>query len=1010
MIRVVFAGVFALCAARCFPQGFSPSVAASKMTLEDNLQVSLVAAEPMITQPVCIEFDDRGRLWVVQYVQYPNPSGLQRAKVDRWSRTTYDRVPDPPPRGPKGADRITILEDRDGDGKMDDAHDFVSGLNLATGIAFGHGGVFVLNVPYLLFYPDRDGNDVPDTDPDVLLTGFGMEDAHSVANSLTWGPDGWLYGCQGSTVTARVRGIEFQQGVWRYHPLTHEFELFCEGGGNSWGLDFDAEGELIYSTNAGPYRCLHGVQGAYLWKSFGKHGPLHNPYAFGWFDHIPQGNPTGGHVAVGGLIYQERQLPERYRGRYVCGDLLGHGIEWNQLSRRGTTFSSAHAGYALQANDTWFAPSDLTVSPDGALYVSDWCDQRTAHPDPDAAWDRSNGRIYRISTNGSHPIPAPDLQSKSSLELVALLLGANDWTERRARHLLADRRDASVTAQLLQQIRVEPTAAAVQALWALNVSGGFDKAAANETLTHSSPVVRKWAVRLLGDARRVTASQVATFARMAAQDASVRVRAQLASTAKRLPPSDALPVLAALIQRDSDAADPYVPLLIWWALEAHAVPDLDGVLHLATNAALRDTALMRDTLLTRLMRRWIAEGTEATQDAAAELIATATSEAERARLFAAMAQGFDDRPVATTEPGSGGLFQKSAAAVIRSERTARVKESISPAIAAQFNKAWQQETRDATMITLGVRLGRAEAETLARALATDASASDELRARMISLIGTLAEARDVPLLMTMASHPSERLALVAMDALTSFEMPELGTQLLRLMKTMRGKALVRLQQVLLSRKDWARELLLEVDAGRSSPETIARDEMRVVAQHGDAALDALVAKHWGRITNGTPEEKLAEIRRLNNDLRAAHGDAAKGQIVFTRLCVSCHMLHGTGGRIGPDLTQANRADREFLLQSLVDPSATIRREYLASVVETMDGRVLTGVNADEASGSLVLGTITGGKEVIPLSRIRSVKTSDVSLMPEGLLKTLTPQELRDLFAFLESKPPGHSTK
>jgi putative heme-binding domain-containing protein len=186
--------------------------------------------------------------------------------------------------------------------------------------------------------------------------------------------------------------------------------------------------------------------------------------------------------------------------------------------------------------------------------------------------------------------------------------------------------------------------------------------------------------------------------------------------------------------------------------------------------------------------------------------------------------------------------------------------------------------------------------------------------------------------------------------------------------------------------------------------------MRVVAQHGDAALDALVAKHWGRITNGTPEEKLAEIRRLNNDLRAAHGDAAKGQIVFTRLCVSCHMLHGTGGRIGPDLTQANRADREFLLQSLVDPSATIRREYLASVVETMDGRVLTGVNADEASGSLVLGTITGGKEVIPLSRIRSVKTSDVSLMPEGLLKTLTPQELRDLFAFLESKPPGHSTK
>src|SRR6185312_8473953 len=145
--------------------------------------------------------------------------------------------------------RITILEDKDGDGRADAAKDFVSGLNLASGLAFGHGGVFVLQVPYLLFYPDRDHDDVPDGDPEVLLSGFGMEDAHSVANSLTWGPDGWLYGCQGSTVTARIvsgtlprvpdtfsapiksvqdaqkrpghkEAVEFQQGVWRYHPLT----------------------------------------------------------------------------------------------------------------------------------------------------------------------------------------------------------------------------------------------------------------------------------------------------------------------------------------------------------------------------------------------------------------------------------------------------------------------------------------------------------------------------------------------------------------------------------------------------------------------------------------------------------------------------------------------------------------------------------------------------------------------------------------------------------------------
>ena len=133
----------------------------------------------------------------------------------------YDRVPEPPPRGPRGADRITILEDTDGDGRADRAKDFVGGLNLTTGFAFGYGGVFVLNVPYLLFYPDRNRDDVPDGDPEVLLTGFGMEDTSSLANSLTWGPDGWLYGTQGTNITANIRGIEFQQGVWRYHPL-HE--------------------------------------------------------------------------------------------------------------------------------------------------------------------------------------------------------------------------------------------------------------------------------------------------------------------------------------------------------------------------------------------------------------------------------------------------------------------------------------------------------------------------------------------------------------------------------------------------------------------------------------------------------------------------------------------------------------------------------------------------------------------------------------------------------------------
>ncbi len=346
-------------------QGYLPGEAVKQMTVAEGLEVQLVASEPLVRQPVCIEFDDRGRLWVIQYLQYPNPNELQRVKVDRYSRTQYDRVPQPPPHGPRGADRITILTDSNGDGRMDQGHDFINGLNLASGLALGHGGVFVLNVPYLLFYPDRDRDDVPDSDPEVLLTGFGMQDAHSVANSLTWGPDGWLYGCQGSTVTANIRGIEFQQGVWRYHPKTRAFELFCEGGGNAWGLDFDRDGNLFYSTNFGGYVMLHGVQGGYFVKSFAKHGELHNPHAYGFLDHVPHTNFRGGHVTVGGIVYQGDALPKSWRGKYIAADLLGHGVYWHDVQSRGSTVVTSHGSEVLKANDNWFAPTDLTMGPDG---------------------------------------------------------------------------------------------------------------------------------------------------------------------------------------------------------------------------------------------------------------------------------------------------------------------------------------------------------------------------------------------------------------------------------------------------------------------------------------------------------------------------------------------------------------------------------------------------------------------------------------------------------------------
>jgi putative membrane-bound dehydrogenase-like protein len=998
---VVFVGLGPIVSVRA--QGTPPEEAAARMTVPDGFRVRVVAAEPTIRKPVAIEFDERGRLWVVQYLQYPNPAGLQRVRVDRYSRTVYDRTPEPPPRGPRGADRITILEEApEGEHPLVRAKDFMTGLNLATGIAFGHRGVFVLQTPYLLFYPDRDRDDVPDGDPQVLLSGFGMEDAHSVANSLTWGPDGWLYGCQGSTVTAHIRGIEFQQGVWRYHPITRRFELFCEGGGNSWGLDFDRRGELLYSTNVGGFCMLHGVQGGYYWKSFGKHGALHNAYAFGYFDHVPHRDFRGGHVTVGGVVYQGDSFPERFRGTYIAADLLGHAVYWHRLEPWGSTFRSAYGGDLLQANDPWFAPSDLTVGPDGAVYVADWHDKRTAHPDPDAEWDRTGGRVYKIEAKETRPTGRIDLARRSSTELVALLAHPNDWYVRTARRILAARRDPEVIFPLRTLVQEsKDDHLALEALWALYVSGGFDEDFAARLLDHRNPDVRRWTVRLLGDEERVSSAVARRLLDLAAREPDVTVRGQLACTAKRLPARDGLPIAHRLLLRNLDEHDPYVPLLLWWAVEHHTVAAVDEVLELFGSRAAWDEPLVRDVILERLMRRYAAEGTEATYVACARLLAAAPP-AGRGRMLAALDQGLRDRPDGKPLEYLGTLYTNLATPGRPTEARAPRGVKLPPVLDEPIRALWRDDTTDLALIRLAARQGRPAALDRAVALATDHGTATETRLAALDLLGELGTAACVGPLSGLLDGPEpETVQSAALIALQQLGTEETAAALLQRYPRLSGRLRSRTWDVLLSRRSWALALLRAVDRGQVAARDGSVEQLRVVALHHDAELDRLVRQHWGNVRGGTPEEKLAEMRRLANDLRAGPGDPARGRGLFGKHCAVCHRLFGEGNMVGPDLTHANRKDRDYLLASTVDPSAVIRKEYLSYTVQTSDGRVLTGLIAEQTAGSITLLDAKNQRAVVARGRIETIQESPVSLMPEGLLKGLRPDELRDLFAYLQ---------
>ncbi|MDP7020238.1 MAG: c-type cytochrome [Pirellulaceae bacterium] len=987
-------------------QGYAPAAAAKALRPAAGLHAQLFAHEPDIRQPIFVKFDDRGRLWTIQYLQYPNPAGLKRVRVDRWSRTVYDRVPKPPPHGPRGADRITIVEDRSGDGRADTFTDFVSGLNLCTGVEFGYGGVFVLQVPYLLFYPDADGDDRPDSDPHVLLSGFGMEDAQSFANHLTWGPDGWLYGVNGSTTTCRIRGIEFQQGCWRYHPRSREFELFCEGGGNTYGLTFDEDGNLFYSTNGGPF--VHAVQGGYYYKSFGKHGPLHNLFAYHHFaplqrDQVPGGPPTGG------TIYAADALGKSYRGKFIAGNFLGHTVSSWRIEPRGATVAASYERPLLDVGDTWSGPTDLCIAPDGSIFVCDFYDRRTAHPDPDARWDRGNGRIYRISSaelpaelSAARSSPAAlDLRKQSSDQLVDLLTHNNRWFATRARVLLAERRDASVAPRLkaLAANRDRPRDA-LQGVWTLHACGELDDPFAMECLSHPYPYVRSWTVRLLGDRKQVSSEVSAALVRLARKEPSAIVRAQLAATAKRLPAETGLAIVTELLDRGIDDADERIAWLLWWAIESKSVSDREEVLAEFGDKALWSRASYRGNLR-RLIRRYAAEGTAAGYDACAKLLSLAPANQQGSAL-AALQLGLDERASGLATIGQGGLFADFAAATGDATPQQRQFKRVSGSLRRFIYGKWKPQPTNAPAWRLALTCGVEEArDLLLQRLADERLPSEAEKQTTLRLAAGFIAKDEAPLLLRFLS-PNENATtqLAALDALSRFPSESLSDAVLENYPRFSPPVQTSARRALLSNSASARRLLELVDAGAIKPDTIPVAQLRVLAAFGDPRIDKLVKKHWGRIGSGSTEAKLAAMRRYNNDLRAGGGSAARGKELFKKNCGACHQLFGEGGKIGPDLTQANRKDRAALLANLVDPGAVVKRQYINYILETTGGRVLTGLIAAQDAASVTIVDAEDRRTRVSRGDIATLRESPVSLMPDNALDKLQPQQIRDLFAYL----------
>ena len=958
-------------------QDRSPEASLARARAGEGLEVRLIAAEPLIRQPVSISFDTKGRLWVLEYLQYPNPAGLNPVTQDQFLRTKWDKVPPPPPQGTKGADKLTILSDPDENGRYRIARTFVDGLNLATGFALGHGGVFVLQAPYLLFYPDRNRDDQPDGPPEVLLTGFGMEDSHAHANSLQWGPDGWLYGAQGSTVTARIRGTEFQQGIWRYHPASRKFELFSEGGGNTWGLDFDKDGEIISGTNFGDVACLHQRQGAYHVKGFAKHGPLHNPHTYGYFDHIPYKGFQGGHVTCGGVIYQGGALGPNRENQYIAGNLLSSMVNWHALSRQGSSFTATHGGNALNPRDPWFRPIDLLVGPDAGIFVVDWYDKRATHLDPIDNWDKTNGRIYRLHAPGKPSVQTVDLDLEPDGKLVGLLHHPNIWHRREARRLLAERKALGQAPALKLIIRGNQPQAALEALWALYSVGALDREATIEFLDSPHPSVRLWAMRLACDPGQTAPEVVSAITRLIQRESSPMVRAQGACSARRLPPDDCLRLLDCLTTHAEDKDDPQIPLLVWWALEDCASRDPGKAALWASQPGLWSKPLFISHLAERLARRLATENSQSDNAALAQLWA-ATVEAHKPVLVNGIAKAM-----------SGTAHHQ-----------------LSPDLATLVHHLEDRLDTDSQALELAARLASRKAREKAQKACLDQKAPLPRRIQLLSLLCQCSPAWAQKNLLGILADGKQPLELrrAATENLATQPEAVWADRLQETVSSLPPEVAGPARRLLLSRANTAWTYLESLDRNPKLGPLPTREESQALVELKDSSITAWVEKKYGKI--GTVSgEKQARISYIDLIVgRLPPGNPQKGKELFVKQqCAACHTLFGEGTKLGPDLTTADRGSRRALITHIVEPSGAIRPEFQAYIAETTDGKFLTGLMVESTNNTITLADVKNFRTTLKRSEVESLQPANISLMPEKLLDGLSDEQLADFFAYLMAR-------
>ena len=956
------------------------------MRLSEDFHVELFASEPDVMSPVEMAFDENGNIYVAEMMDYP----------------------DDPPAGKPARSRIRLLQDTNGDGKVDRTSIFADRVLAVSGFLPWKGGLIVTSAPDILFMKDENGDGKADTRK-VLFTGFPRVNQEARITNPRLGVDNWIY-CSNAGSNGRitspehpemepvlVRGTDF-----RFDPISGKAE--AASGPAQFGSTMDDFGNRYISQNTTHLR--HVVMPMqYLARApllevrevaqdISDHGrpsapmyPLTGPQEWrkqrtqlrqqrydenqlnrteqlsGWFT-----------AASGGTLYDGDAFPQEYVGNVFTGDVSGNLIHRDILRRDGATFLAARAKPEVEflaSSDVWFRPCNFANAPDGNLYVTDIYRHVIETPESIPEEIRKHidfykgdtmGRIYRIVPNNPRRKGdlKPEMGRLNAEQLVEQLGNTNGWHRLTAHRLLLERQDQSAV-PLLKAVAENGSSpeSRVRALWLLRSLGGLEPREVQRALNDSDPRIREHAVRL-SEAYLATSKPLADAALRAVSDSDPRVQFQAALTAGELKDSRRLSTLATLAHQRS--ADPWFRLAILSSAADAASPFFHALV--AKGETWTDRQLLVDL---------------------SALIGAGRNPAEIGRWFTPVSR------LSAPDKLLDGLVRGLRLSNARNLKVPGAEAALRKLLASGDESVQRSAWETARYLELAGLVNRASRD------AVDVNLPVQKRLVAVRALRGGRFPSVAPVLeKVLDSHPPAEIEAAAVESIAAFDDTQAGATILKYWRSYSPAARQRAVAAMLAQKNRVPLLLAAIERGqveRSALDAAARS-------HVYDSSDPAVAKKSRALLESSNSDRQKVVDGFREVL-SLRSDVTRGKKVFEDACAKCHMPRRQGGRVGPDLSGINNKTKEELLTSILNPSYAIEPRFVNYVVTTTDGRMFDGVIANETPGAITLrGGSEQGDETILRKNIAEIRASSVSLMPEDLEQTMSRQDLADVIAYL----------